>query len=185
MYTTCLLIALAGVAAPTQGSEGLAWRSDYGQAKTEGAAEKKPLLVVVASGKDGWNKLARNGALAKESQELLAANYICVYVDAATPEGQRLARAFDLPSGLGVVISDATGKLMAFHHEGNLEEAALNQYLKRYSDASRVVTTTESNPTTVRRSSYYQQPAQPAIQVAPATIPTFTPSSYCPSCSRR
>jgi hypothetical protein len=104
--------------------------------------------------------VAKTGSLGKESQELLA-NYVCVYVDASTEEGKRLARQFDLPSGLGIVISDHGGQLMAFHHEGNLDQDSLNRYLRKYADTNRVVTKTDTNPSTERRS-YYAPAAAPA-----------------------
>jgi hypothetical protein len=90
-----------------------------------------------------------------------------VYVDTTQAAGQRLAGAFEIPSGLGLVISDFSGAIQAFHHEGDLPEPELDRYLRRYTDAERPVRTTETNP--VRQVSY-----------SPAEVSSGPRSSFVP-----
>jgi len=188
MYTSCLLLALSGLTPSAQGSDSPSWSMDYFEAKKQGQSERKPLLVVVGAGKEGYNKLSRTGTLSKESNDLLAGKYVCVYVDVDTETGKKLAKQLEV-GNLGIVISDASGRLMAFYHEGDLADAALNTYLRRYSDPTRTVVHTESNPGPEARTSYYPPVYQPQTRTSyyppvyqPGYIPSFSGSSYCPTC---
>jgi hypothetical protein len=164
MYTSMLLVALAGSPALANVEEAPVWLTDYGQAKKQGQNEKKPLAVFVAPGKSGWSKLAQDGKLGKSIEQLLAQKYICVHVNSSTTAGQKLAADLQVDGGLGIVISDHSGQLMAFHHEGDLTKQKLKTYLKKFADPERVVETTETNPPPVVRQA-----------VSPPT-PTYTPS---------
>lgn len=156
MCTPVLLTALTILLAPDSRKEAPNWRTDYGPARNQAQIERKPLAVFVGSGEAGWEKLARDGKLEKDIERILAANYICVYVDAKTKSGRRLAAALEIEESLGIVISDSSGDYMAFHHEGDLARPDLERYLKRYSDPNRDLTTTETNPP---RSAPIAQPA--------------------------
>jgi hypothetical protein len=145
MYTSILVLAFSGFA-PSADADKPAWLNDYYAATQRRAAQKKPVAVFLAAGANGWKKLGQEGSLSREAQRLLASQYVCVHVDTATPDGKRLARAFDIPSGLGIVISDRTGQLQAFSHEGDLTDAKMVRYLQRYGDPRYVVSTTETNP---------------------------------------
>jgi len=46
MYTSCLVVALAGLTAAAQGSDTPSWQTDYSQARKTGVSEGKPLVVV-------------------------------------------------------------------------------------------------------------------------------------------
>ena len=151
MYTSFLVLALTGSVAADAANP--TWQNDYVAARSQVQREGKPLAVFIGSGESGWEKVS---ALSNEVKQVLANKYICVYVDSKIDEGKRLADAFEMPGGLGIVISDKTGDLQAFRHEGNLSNEALTTYLVRYSDPNRVVQTTDSNPST--RTSYYSEP---------------------------
>lgn len=166
MYTASLVVALAGLTAAAQGSDTPSWQTDYSQARKMGVSEGKPLLVVVASGKDGFNKLAKSGTLSKDSSTLLAGKYVCVYADLETEAGKKLAQQLEL-NGVGIVISDVSGQVMAFFHEGNLDEQNLNTYLTRYADPNRVVSTTDTNPSRTTRTSYYPANTAPVQNYQP------------------
>lgn len=161
MYTSMLLLALALVGSPTvaSGLEASVWQKDYSQARKLAGAKGKPLAVFVAPGKNGWNQLAQNGQLGKENDRALADHYVRVFIDSRSPEGQKLAADLGMKGNLGIVVSDRSGELMAFFHEGSLPNAALTGYLHRYADLNRVVQTTETNPS--ERTSYY--PPQPPV----------------------
>jgi len=143
MYSV-LLLALWGIA-PFEREEP-AWLMDYALARKLSQTEKKPIAVFVGSGATGWNDLSREGKIGKVNDRLLAKSYVCLYLDMASEEGGRLARAFELRESRGVVISDSKGELQAFRHEGNLPNENLTYYLEFFSNPDLIVLHTETNP---------------------------------------
>jgi hypothetical protein len=180
MTTSLALLALSSFLASSTGAEKPNWLTDYAVARQLGRVVQKPLAVVVGSGQEGWEKLSQEGKLGKETNRLLAANYVCVYLDTTSSYGQRLAGAFNLTQGSGLVLSNRAGELQAFHHSGNLGEASLGSYLRRYAEPQHVVRQTES--ATVERVSYYPPSYQ---SVAPTQYaPTqFAPAQFSPAVS--
>lgn len=168
MYSTIVWIALAGFSVPESSPEKEAprWLNDYTQGRAIGAKEEKPVLVVVGEGGEGWAKLSRAGKLNDKANDILADRFVCVYADIKTAEGWLLARSLGLTKGLGIVISDRSGKYMAFHHEGNLADDTLARYLTRYGDPNRVFVTTETNP----GDTLHTQPAPAPTSPRPTTI---------------
>lgn len=146
MYTSILLVALTGIAPNADGPKAPKWSLDYAAASKQAADAKKPLLVVLAPGEGGYQKLGHEGALGAEAEGLLAEKYVCVHIDTNSAKGKELAQAFAIPDGLGIVISDRTGEKQAFRHEGDLNREVLVSYLTRYSDPNHVFVETESNP---------------------------------------
>jgi hypothetical protein len=145
MYTSILIVALTGISAPVEGTKAPMWSQDYTTARKQAIGEKKPLAVFLAPGKGAWDKIGQDGVNA-DAKNVLASQYVCVHVDTSTSAGKTLAEAFEIPSGLGIVISDRTGDIQAFRHEGDLANQDLVRYLNTYSDPNRVVFATESNP---------------------------------------
>jgi hypothetical protein len=174
MYTTVALLALSGLLAPATAVRTPSWLTDYASAQEQGRCEQKPLAVFLASGHTGWEQLSQEGRLGEEISHLLAANYVCVYVDTSEASGKRLASAFDMPDGLGLVISNRSGELQAFRHEGDLANDDLAGYLRRYADPTRVVRSTETNPPHV--SQHLTPPPAPAA-LAPGY---FRPGGFAP-----
>src|SRR5947209_15419836 len=123
MYTSIVLVALAGstisAAIPTSPQ----FNSDYAAARQLGSRERKPLAVFVGSGPKGWEQRTTDGQLSQDVQQLLQSHYVCVYFDTTTDEGKRMARAFDLADGL--VLSDGSGENQAFRHSGKLSNGDL------------------------------------------------------------
>jgi hypothetical protein len=145
MHTSILVLAFSGFA-PSANSDTPTWLNDYHAGVRQAAAQKKPLAVFLAAGVNGWRKVGQDNRLSHETQRILASQYVCVHVDTATPEGERFARVFEIPSGLGIVISDRTAQVQAFSHEGDLTDAKMVRYLTRYGASNYVVFTTETNP---------------------------------------
>jgi hypothetical protein len=145
MFTSVTLIALSGLLPLTTSKEPV-WLQDYALARSQSEKAGKPLALFLASGPEGWKHLSQDGRLSPEASEILAAKYVCLYVDADKKAGQELSVALEMPKHLGIVISDSTGNVQAFRHEGDLRTQDLQRYLRRYSDPQRLVTTTESNP---------------------------------------
>jgi len=144
MYTSMLVLAFSGFS--PGGADTPIWRTDYHAATREAAAEGKPVAVFLAPGEGNWRKMSQEGVPSSETLKILAARYVCVHLDTATLQGKRLAREFELGSGLGIVISDRTGQFQAFSHEGDLTDAKLRGYLQKYGDPRYVVFRTETNP---------------------------------------
>jgi hypothetical protein len=148
MYTSAILIALTGSLAASSGNESLNWRNDYMEARKMGQTEKKPLAVFIGNGAAGYEKVCQDGKISAEVEKILADSYICVYVDSSTPEGQQVASAFANTSGLGLVLSDRTGELKAFSHQGDLSAVDLGRWVKRFADPNVDVRTTMTNVST-------------------------------------
>ncbi len=126
------------------------WHNDYRQAQKHGLAAKKPLAVVVGSGAAGYRSLCHEAGFDNVKQ-LLASQYVCVYLDTSRPEGRRLADQFSITRPQGLILSDRTGALQAFHHDGPLAQQELDANLRRFADPQVEVHTTLSN---TRTSSY-------------------------------
>jgi hypothetical protein len=145
MYTSILLVALTGVAPSAEAGKVPSWSLDYTAASKQAASADKPLAVFLAPGSGAYEKISQGG-LSDEARKVLADRYVCVHIDTTTTRGQELARAFQMPEGLGLVISDRSGDRQAFRHEGDLADADLVRYLERYSDPNHVFQSTETNP---------------------------------------
>src|SRR5262249_1929447 len=115
--------------------------------------EDRPLAVFVGSGDAGYNGVSRQGTLTTGVRKLLKDGYVCVYLDADKPGCQKLIDALEITRGNGLVVSDRTGQLQAFHHDGTLSDAALARQLQRFSNPTFAIRTTETNGTS--RVSYY------------------------------
>jgi hypothetical protein len=153
MYTSILLVAMAGTAAPSA-ARAPDWKPDYASAVREGKLAHKPLAVLVGRGADGWGQVSETDRLGADVRGLLGEHYVCVYVDRDTKEGQKLAAELELTAeGPGLVISDYSGEVMAFRHAGKLSTDDMTRYLRTYSDPNRVVTQTDSHGSD--RTSYY------------------------------
>jgi hypothetical protein len=147
MYTSFALVALSSTLVASSHQDGPTWQKDYVQARKIGQTEKRPLAVVIGQGADGCDKVCRDGKLSPELQKMLAQNYVCVYIDSSTPEGQKLASDFAVTTGKGLILSDRTGDLQAFHHDGDLSTADLSRWLTRFADPNVAVRTTATNST--------------------------------------
>jgi hypothetical protein len=144
MFTHAFMMTLASfLLSTTSGSP--AWQTDYESAQKLGKEGAKPLAVFIGPGKTGWNRVSREAELGKDVNRLLAKKYICVHVNTELHSGKRLAAAFEIPNGVGLVVSDHSGKYQAFSHQGDLPRAQLLHYLTRYADSTRIVRATETN----------------------------------------
>lgn len=114
------------------------WQTDYSKALAAAAADQKPVAVFIGKGEAGYAKLV-GGEIPSDAGQLLAKNYVCVYVDTETPAGQKLAEQFDMPQGL--VISGKGGNVQALRFRGRLTQGRLTGYLNKYSEVKTVVTT--------------------------------------------
>jgi hypothetical protein len=184
MYTSIVLVALAGATAPAAVPESLEFKSDYVTARKLGSRERKPLAVFIGSGPKGWEQRTKEGQLSQDAQDLLKAHYVCVYLDTSSEDGKRLSRDFGMAEGL--VLSDAAGENQAFRHEGKLENGDLERQLKKFSDPARVAVRTETLGGEGRRSYYPAEAAYapaPGYYYPPPAFSSIPSSGSCSSCS--
>lgn len=186
MYNSVLLLSLLGWGGEVSPVAVPKWLTSYHLAREQGKAQKKPLVVVIGEGANGYQRISSEGKLSPKILRLLADNYVCLYLDAKQASNRELIAAFGITGGRGLVISDRTGDLQAFRQEGELAEGILLASLQRFSDASVVVTTTET--TSTFRVSYYPPTSgasgtSGAVGAVPATAPVsgFTPYITIPS----
>jgi hypothetical protein len=174
MYTAVVVAALLGALVPG-GLDTPSWHSDYASARNLGRQEGKPLAVFIGSGKAGWHQLTQEGKLGQDTTRLLAEHYVCVYVDTRQQDGQQLAAKFEVPDGLGLILSDRSGAVQAFRHEGDLPEDRLVTYLTRFADPGRETRTTETNPVEqVRYESPELSPPPPEYRPPVVFYPSFS-----------
>jgi hypothetical protein len=140
LTTSFTAVVLAAFAAAGSGPTS-PWQTDYKSAVRMAADTKKPLAVFLGHGKNGPNYLVRDGGLGTKEVKALSEGYVSVYVDVDTDGGKSLSNSFEITEG--VVISDRTGSVQAVLHEGTVSQTELNDYLTRYAEPSKVVTTTE------------------------------------------
>ena len=139
MHTSVMVLALA-LAAPAANKASPEWLTGYGQAQRLGQTANKPLAVFMAPGKDGWKKLSRDGKVSEEALKQLAEGYVCCFLDTTTDDGKKWAKAFEMPGGLGLVLSDRSGDRQAYRHEGSLDSETLTSTVTAHSGSTSVRT---------------------------------------------
>ena len=130
MYTSIMGVALAAAfaSAPTLTP---AWHHDYRQARELGERERKPLVVVIGSGKTPWANLSKVAEQDESINQTLLSSYVCLFVDTDTTEGQRLAKFFEMSQGL--VISDKSGEVQTYRQAGELSATQVSKALTNHS----------------------------------------------------
>ncbi len=157
MYTSIALIAMAGMLA-NHLPVAPAWEHDYRMARQIGEKAQKPLAVFVGSGSANWRQLTREGQYDAEVAKLLVEQYVRVFINVEDPEGRKLAQAFGLSGTRGLIISDRTGDVQAFRHDGDLAAKDLARLLTRFGSPDFVVYTTETGAIVPTAAVPYQGP---------------------------
>lgn len=159
MNTSILGAALVAALVPAHATSlAPAWIHDYRQAREVGSREQKPLVVVIGSGKTDWAHLAKPAEQDESINQTLRSSYVCLFVDTDTTEGQKLARAFDMP-GPGVVISTRAGDVEAYRKAGEVPATELAKELTHYADDAYVAHKMAPPPAAPVQPTYYYQPA--------------------------
>lgn len=201
MCTSFSILALAGFlvqAAPPN----VVWWRDYTVAQQKGVNEQKPLAIFVGTGPGGYRSLASGEELSEGVKQILADNYICVYLDNASANHTNLIKKLEITKGHGLVLSDRSGAVQAFHHDGQVTEANLLANLRHFATPGVDIRTTISNtvptiaptanPATAnQRLSYYYDGSSYSVDApvyrpsySPSYTPSFTPA-YSPATSTR
>ena len=168
MNTSIVGVALAAILTPAHATLAPAWQHDYGTAREVGSREHNPLVVVIGSGQTPWANLARVSEQDESINQTLRSNYVCLFVDTDTTQGQRLARSFEM-SGPGVVISDRTGQFQAYRKAGEVPATELARELTNHTDDAYVA----------RKLAPPAQPVAPVAQpVYYYAAPTYSPAMF-------
>jgi hypothetical protein len=187
MISSQALFALASLVA--LGTDAPNWQTDYTKARQQATSEQKSLAVFVASGQNGQQQFVR-GTQAAEINKVLAQQYVCVYIDSSSDAGKKLAAAFELPDGVGLVIGDRTGASQAFYHSGTIDDTTLARSLRRYAEAGRTTVTTETvasvtaetqSSTSLRVNNLGVTMTNPVVAQAVQGYPAPVTSNYLPS----
>jgi hypothetical protein len=174
MYTSLVFVALGSLVAGSVSQDGVVWQKDYAQARKAAQTEKKPLAVIFGSGPMGFDKVCRDGQISPALRKALADNYVCLYADVSTPAGKKMAETFGINQSCGIVLSDRTGDLMAFYHDGDLTDADLARWVNRFADPNVVVNSTKTN--TSSQVSFYPPEANGALGASGAY--NYIPAGY-------
>ena len=176
MNTSILTVALAS--ALLAGQNGApTWHKDYSKARQHGLEQHKPLAIVFGSGANGWGKVVRESSPSADVTKLLA-EYVCVYVDTASPAGKKFAQEFGITGNVGVVLSDRAGSTQAFWHQGDMTSKVLAGYLQKYAAPQVSVRGTETVTSPSRTSLY--PPSESEVNWSGTSSPF---DSYCPTCN--
>lgn len=143
MYATMAIVALtagltSGKLTPTP-----VWLDDYRAAQTRVSEAHKPMIVFVASGKEGWESVLRDGKLTESANKLLAEKFVCVYANTNTTRGRNLADALQV-GNKGLVITDKTGQYQSYSLAGDLTGNELVRVLEQKADDKKEVKKTET-----------------------------------------
>ena len=145
--TTLAAAAVGGLLASGSLAVPPAWQPDYKTALVQSSEQHKPVVVFIAQGAGGYGNLITDGGLTPELAQLLKQRYVCLYVNTATDDGKATAATFGLDRGL--VVSDKTGQLQAFRHQGEIARTDLAKQLKSISEQEQVVKTELSGGATL------------------------------------
>ena len=168
-----LVILLSAVLGQADEPTAPQWRQSYTQAQNMAAQIKRPVAVFLTQGPNAIDKLIPGG-LSEEARNILTSDYVPVLVDTTTPEGQRLARAFQLSNGQGLVLSDRQGAYQAFWSPGTLTNEELVRNLQKYANQTSVRMTEIAG-----RSSLYpaeDQATTPQVVDRRGNVVTTTPA---------
>jgi hypothetical protein len=179
MNTSILAAAVAGLLMAGQNATPT-WQKDYRQAQQQVAAQKKPLVVVFGAGPQGWSKVVSEASPSVEAKQLMSNDYVCVYVDTASPSGKELAQQFGITGNVGLVISDRSGANQAFWHQGDLSNQSLVRYLQKFAAPQMTLQATETVNSV--QTSFYPPSSNSGYGYGIQNATNPYSSSYCPSC---
>jgi hypothetical protein len=143
MYTSLTCLALA-CTIPLTGLNAPLVHSSYGDAKEASRRSGRPMAVFVAKA-NAVEPVLQEGALSAQARKVLAERYVCVVLDPSTMENRKLVDALGITQEAGLVISDRSGSVQAYHHNGKIGGDLLVRQLERFADPEVEVTTTQSN----------------------------------------
>ena len=179
-----LLAVLATVNLAVSTTGDLDWSDHYANAKSQAAAEQRPLLVVLENPGDPSGKFEQAQlALGGENAELLK-NYRLCRMDVTTEYGRRVADAFGAKTFPFTAITDKSAKFVNFRSGGTMSGDRWAQALEQWKQGEPVQTVAVAQPS--GEAAYQRVEASKVITPWPAySFPASKASnSYCPNCVR-
>ncbi|MEZ6139649.1 MAG: hypothetical protein R3B84_03670 [Zavarzinella sp.] len=140
MQVCMMLVSLLGSMNPAALSKEISWQTDYATARNVAIKANKPLVTVIASGKEGWKQVFKDQQLSAETVAKLQSGFVCLYVDKTTPMGTSLAQTLEVGEK-GVVISNKTVTHQAYHVTGEVTCKEFCSALTKYETTEKVTTT--------------------------------------------
>lgn len=128
------IVVASFVVAPSSGQE---WLNDYGKALGETRKSQRPLLVVIDA-QPKW--LAHVEPVSENGQPVptsLLKKYTLCHVDASTPYGKAVAKAFQTSKFPTTVIIDKNGSVQLATKTGRLSAVAITSLLAKHQDGRR------------------------------------------------
>jgi len=176
MFSTFAAIALLATGA----TETPSWQTDYTKALQFAAAQQKPVAVFIGQGNAGYAKVA-GGSIPADASQILAKNYVCVYVNTDTAAGKNLAGQFEINKGL--VISGKGGDVQALRFAGSVTPLELTGYLSKYKGTSAVSTTETAGTAPVGTTTSSSCPNGRCGTIIYSSYPSFSscPNGKCPN----
>ena len=130
MLTTLLGVAVtigAGWVEPT------GWHTDYAKAHAEARKADKPLFVMICPGSSEYAQMTGLGTFLNERVEgSLRTDFVRVMIDTDTPEGQEMAKQFQVEEGPYFAIIDRSGKWQVYYQTGIVLEDDLTPVLAKH-----------------------------------------------------
>lgn len=154
MYSLACFLALQLVGPSASAPD---WNRDYDLALRRAEAAKKPLAVIVGTGREGWKAACEDGDLGPEVRRLLADHYVCLYVDASQAAEQELVQSFEAGRAPLVVLSTRDRAYQAYRHSGPQANASLARALRRHATEE---TASPSPPSPPATAVYYEAPCR-------------------------
>lgn len=142
MYTSMMGLAVSAILSSAVPE----FQTDYRSAKALAARDHKPLVVVLCTGEAAWKGIVPQGGLNEQSLKTLHDSCVCVFIDIDTDRGQRLATDFEFRHGPALIISDRSGEVQAYRHEGTLTSAEMSDVVRLYATAEGLATQTNKQP---------------------------------------
>jgi hypothetical protein len=112
-----VLASLVGVTLAATGVSDDPWATHYGTARDEARRLGKPLLVVIEEPGRETTRRHRAGLAGSLLSRLLSHYRLC-RIDAGTPYGRKMARAFDAGEFPFTAVIDKTGEKQIFRKAG-------------------------------------------------------------------
>ena len=116
--------------------------------------------------------MTQEGQLSDSVKKILAESYVCVYLDSGSTRHAALIASLAVATGKGLVLSDRSGAIQAFHHDGRMAEAELAKQLQHFAQPNLKIDTTLTN-------------ASPTISNNPAASSNLRQANYAPAYSTR
>jgi hypothetical protein len=125
------LTMFAATASPSE------WTNDYGVALKAARTERKPLVVVIENPAESAVRIGEISLVDQQPTRQLLAKYKLCRVDASTPYGQAVARAFRATTFPTTSIIDKTGSVQIFVKAGPLSTAEWLAALAKHQSGAR------------------------------------------------